>query len=99
MATNLKKQNSNMSTDTAVSITTNQQNLGDESMVMEREFRGNCSHSDQINCITRISPSEFISSSNDNSFKIWDKDLQGCSYTYETHEPLDSMEVTGEKMN
>jgi hypothetical protein len=31
------------------------------------------------------------------SFKIWDKDLQGCSYTYETHEPLYKMAITGEK--
>jgi len=45
----------------------------------------------------KISPSEFLTSSNDMSFKIWDKDLQGCSYTYETHEPLFKMRITGEK--
>lgn len=45
----------------------------------------------------KIGPTEFITSSNDKSFKIWDKDLQGCSYTFETHEPLYKMTITGEK--
>ena len=45
----------------------------------------------------KISDSEFMTSSNDMSFKIWDKELQGCSYTYETHEPLYKMTITGEK--
>jgi hypothetical protein len=45
----------------------------------------------------KISPTELITTSNDMSFKIWDRDLQGCSYTYETHEPLYKMTITGEK--
>ena len=38
-----------------------------------------------------------MTSSDDMSFKLWDKDLQGCSYTYETHEPIYKMMMTGEK--
>jgi hypothetical protein len=33
------------------------------------------------------------------SFKVWDKDLQGCSYTYETDQPLYNMRITGNKLN
>ena len=28
--------------------------------------------------------------------KLWDKHLQGVAYTYETHKPLSSMNITGE---
>ena len=45
----------------------------------------------------KISESEFLTSSDDNSFKIWDRDLVGCSYTYESHDPLYQMTTTGEK--
>ena len=31
------------------------------------------------------------------SFKIWDKDMQGCRYTIETHQELHTMAITGEK--
>lgn len=66
---------------------------------MEREFRSKGAHNGNIKCIKRINESEFMTSSDDMSFKIWDKDLQGCSYTYETHEPIYNMRITGEKMN
>mmetsp|Transcript_5190 Transcript_5190/g.8015 ORF Transcript_5190/g.8015 Transcript_5190/m.8015 type:complete len:128 (+) Transcript_5190:1-384(+) len=68
-------------------------------IVMEREFKSKRSHSADISCMVKISETEFITSSDDMSFKVWDKDLQGCSYTYETHEPLYTMRLTGEKMN
>lgn len=35
----------------------------------------------------------------DSSLKLWDKHLQGTGYTYETHEPLHSMAVSGERKN
>ena len=33
------------------------------------------------------------------SFKVWDRMLQGCSYTYETEEPLHFMRQTGKNMD
>jgi len=49
--------------------------------------------------MTKTSDSEFITSSLDRCFKVWDKDLQGCRYTIETTEPLHTMAITGEKHN
>jgi hypothetical protein len=68
-------------------------------MVLEKEFKTKKKHEDNITCLSKISHSEFISSSLDKSFKIWDKDLQGCRYTIETHEALHTMSITGEKGN
>jgi hypothetical protein len=39
---------------------------------MEKEFKSKKSHSDEISHLIRISDTEFISSSWDKSFKIWD---------------------------
>ena len=65
---------------------------GDNVIVMEKEFRSNKKgHSGKITCLAKISDTEFISCSEDMSFKVWDRILQGCSYTYETHEPLHFM--------
>lgn len=61
---------------------------GDNVIVMEKEFRSKKAHNGKITCLAKISDTEFISCSEDMSFKIWDRILQGCSYTYETHEPL-----------
>lgn len=73
--------------------------ISDKVIVMEREFKSKAAHRGNISCMIKVSNTEFITSSDDMSFKIWDKDLKGCSYTYETHEPLFSMKLTGEKMN
>ena len=35
--------------------------------------------------------------SKENAFKVWSKSSQSCIYTIETHEPLYTMAVTGEK--
>ncbi len=64
---------------------------GDNVIVMEKEFRSKKAHNSKITCLAKISDTEFISCSEDMSFKIWDRILQGCSYTYETHEPLQFM--------
>jgi WD40 repeat protein len=52
---------------------------------MEKEFKSKQSHNGRITCLTKINDSEFITSSEDQSFKIWDKHMQGCRYTIETH--------------
>jgi len=73
--------------------------ISDSVIVMEKEFRSKQSHQDDITCLTKVSDSEFITSSKDKSFKIWDKHIQGCRYTIETHEPLHTLAITGENLN
>jgi len=71
--------------------------ISENVIVMEKEFKSKKAHTGGITCMTKISEAEFVTSSEDNSFKIWDKDMQGCRYTIETHEPLHTMAITGEK--
>ena len=71
--------------------------ISDNVIVLEKEFKSKGSHHGEIKCMLKISDSEFLTSSDDMSFKIWDRDLVGCSYTYETHDPLYRMRITGEK--
>jgi len=68
-------------------------------IVMEKEYKAKQPHSKRITCLTKINDETFITCSEDNSYKIWDKDMQGCRYTIETHEPLHTMAITGEKQN
>jgi hypothetical protein len=49
--------------------------ISDNVIVLEKEFKTKKAHKDKINCITKISKTEFMSCSNDMSFKVWDKDL------------------------
>lgn len=71
--------------------------ISENVMVLEKEFKSKRSHCGNITCMRKISDSEFMTSSEDMSFKVWDKDLQGCSYTYETHDQIHNMSMTGEK--
>lgn len=64
---------------------------------MEKEFKSDRTHHDKVTGIVYINENEFLTSSIDQSLKLWDKHLQGTSYTYETHEPLHSMAVSGER--
>lgn len=73
--------------------------ISENVIVLEKEFKSKKMHKGKINCLTKISDTEFMSCSDDKSFKVWDKDLQGCSYTYETHESLFNMRLTGQKKN
>lgn len=72
-------------------------NVNKNVVVREREFKSTTTHTDIVTGITTISDDEFLTSSRDMSLKIWDKFTQGVSYTIETHKPLSSMQVTGEK--
>ena len=93
----------------AADHTTNNATRGDESkkmktnvsktvVVREKDFKSSSSHEDVITGIKVVSETnEFLTSSKDNSLKTWDKFTQGVAYTIETHEPLSSMQVTGEK--
>ena len=66
-------------------------------VVREREFKSDATHKDTVTGVAYISDSEFLTASQDCSLKLWDKHLQGVSYTYETHKELSSMNITGEK--
>lgn len=67
---------------------------------MEKEFKSDRTHQDKVTGIVKMQgDNEFLTSSLDCSLKLWDKHLQGTGYTYETHEPLHSMSVIGEKKN
>lgn len=65
-------------------------------IVREREFKSDRSHQGKISAIVKIDENEFITASEDQSLKIWDKQLQGVSYTYETIGPLRTANRTGE---
>lgn len=66
---------------------------------MERSLKSKKAHTGKIICLMPVTASEFFTSSDDMSFKVWDMNLKGISYTYETHEPVGKMRVTGEKLN
>ena len=60
-------------------------------VVRERDFRNTTTHQDIVSGIVTVNDSEFLTSSQDMSLKLWDKFTEGVSYTIETHEPLSSM--------
>ena len=72
-------------------------NVNKNVVVRERDFKSTTTHTDIVTGIKVGDTDEFLTASQDNSLKLWDKFTQGVSYTYETHEPLSSMQITGEK--
>ena len=68
-------------------------------IVLEKEFKYNKGHKGDIKCMCKTTETEFVTCSDDMSIKMWDRDLQGCIYTYETPEPCHNMRMTGEKNN
>jgi hypothetical protein len=73
-------------------------NMQDGAYVVEKDFKSDRTHQDRVTGIAYVNEREFFTSSLDCSLKIWDKVLQGISYTYETFEQLNSMGLTGEKL-
>ncbi len=71
--------------------------ISNDFTVMEREFKSDRTHQDKVTGLVYINETEFLTSSLDMSLKLWDKYLQGTAYTFETHEPLHSLAVTGER--
>ena len=59
-------------------------NNGQDFVVLEKEYKSDRCHSDRVTGIVYINDTEFLTSSLDNSLKLWDKHLQGVSYTFET---------------
>merc|ERR1719362_439151 len=72
-------------------------NVNKNVVVRERDFVSTSTHQDLVTGIIPTDDDEFITSSLDKSIKQWDKFTQGVAYTIETHEPLSSMQITGEK--
>ena len=70
--------------------------LGKNVVVMEKEFKSDKVHQDKVTGVVYCSEEEFLTSSLDSSLKVWDKYMQGTGYTFETHEELHAMQVTGE---
>jgi hypothetical protein len=75
MATGLKKQNTGMSQDSGNSGANNSLSISDNVIVLEKQFKNKKAHTGDIQDIIKISDSEYLTSSNDMSFKIWDKEL------------------------
>ena len=73
-------------------------NVSKTVVVREKDFKSSSSHEDVVTGIKVVSETdEFLTSSKDGSLKTWDKFTQGVAYTIETHEPLSSMQISGEK--
>ena len=64
---------------------------------MEKQFKSDRTHKEQVTGIVYINENEFLTSSLDQSLKLWDKHLQGTAYTFENDAPIHSMAVTGER--
>ena len=75
MATGLKKQNTGMAQDSGNSGANNSLSISDNVIVLEKQFKNKKAHTGDIQDIIKISDSEYLTSSNDMSFKIWDKEL------------------------
>jgi hypothetical protein len=72
----LKKQNTGMSEGSAATDRNSKQTpISEKVIVMEKEFKNRKAHRGNITCMRKISDTEFMTSSDDHSFKIWDKDL------------------------
>lgn len=65
-------------------------------IVREREFKSDRAHQGNITAIVKLDDNEFLTASEDCCLKVWDKQLQGVSYTYETTGPLKTANRTGE---
>ncbi len=71
--------------------------ISDKILVVEKEFKNDQTHRDLVTGIIDINELEFLTCGVEMSMKVWDKSLQTCDYTIETHKPLYTMAITGEK--
>lgn len=53
----------------------NSMSISDNVIVLEKQFKTKKSHIADIKCMLKVSDTEFLTSSDDMSIKIWDKDL------------------------
>jgi hypothetical protein len=71
--------------------------LSDLVIVVEKENKSEQCHLDQITGITNLNDLEFLTCGMGKCLKVWDKSLQTCDYTIETHQPISSLAITGER--
>jgi hypothetical protein len=64
---------------------------------VEKEFKNDSTHRDLVTGIKDVNDGEFLTCGVEMALKVWDKGLQTCDYTIETHKPLYTMAVTGER--
>ena len=75
----------------------NLKNISENVLVMEKEHKNASVHRDLVTGIWNLNEQEFLTCGVEHAMKIWDKSLQSCDYTIETHKPLYTMAVTGER--
>lgn len=75
----------------------NVMNISEHVLVMEKEHKNASVHKDLVTGIWNLNEQEFLTCGVEQAMKIWDKSLQSCDYTIETHQPLYTMAVTGER--
>ena len=74
-----------------------EKSLSENVLVMEKEHKNSSVHRDLVTGIWNLNEQEFLTCGVEQALKIWDKSLQSCDYTIETHKPLYTMAVTGER--
>ena len=72
-------------------------NISENVLVMEKEHKNSSVHRDLVTGIWNLNETEFLTCGVEHALKIWDKSMQSCDYTIETHKPLYTMAVTGER--
>jgi hypothetical protein len=63
----------------------NLKNISENVLVMEKEHKNSSVHRDLVTGIWNLNESEFLTCGVEHALKIWDKSMQSCDYTIETH--------------
>jgi hypothetical protein len=90
----MKRADSSVSGD---NVDTHEKKISENVLVMEKEHKNNAVHRDLVTGIWNLNEQEFLTCGVEQSLKLWDKSLQSCDYSIETHKPLHTMAVTGER--
>ena len=79
----MNRQTSSKSND---KVDQNMKTISDNVLVMEKEHKNVAVHRGLVTGIWNLNEGgEFLTCGSDHTLKIWDKSLQSCDYTIETH--------------
>lgn len=78
-------------------LDSNLKTISDNVLVIEKEHKNSSVHRDLVTGMWNLNDQEFLTCGVEQALKIWDKSMQSCDYTIETHKPLHTMTVTGER--